>query len=80
MPHTPTPGWDELYDSASRGLLLAGNGGQVLRAQARLCRWLGFALGELQERRCIDRLTIGGRISWQTHLQPLVQIEGEHAS
>lgn len=80
MDTSPLPGADGLYDEAPCGLLVAAPDGTVLRANATLCRWLGCQpdalVGQL---RFPDLLTMGGRIFWQTHLQPLLRIQGSVA-
>jgi sigma-B regulation protein RsbU (phosphoserine phosphatase) len=69
-----------LYDSAPCGLLLARHDGRIVRVNAALCRWLGYESHELMEpRRLQDLLTMGGRIFHQTHLQPLLRMQGSVA-
>lgn len=63
-------------DQAACGLLRIDPYGLILRANAMACDWLGYARGELQGRKLQDLLTIGGRIFHQTHLAPLLQIQG----
>jgi sigma-B regulation protein RsbU (phosphoserine phosphatase) len=72
-----TAGVDERYERAPCGLLSCEASGAVREANATLCRWLGYAPGELVgARRFQDLLTVGGRIFHQTHWMPLLQIQG----
>ncbi len=70
----------ELYHQAPCGLLLAGSDGLILSANATACRWLGYEAAELEQRlRFSDLLTVGGRIFHQTHLAPLLRMQGSVA-
>jgi sigma-B regulation protein RsbU (phosphoserine phosphatase) len=80
MDETPLPGADQLYDAAPCGLLLVANDGRVLDANATLCRWLRYDKRDVAGKlRLHDLLSVGGRIFFQTHLQPLLRIQGSVA-
>jgi phosphoserine phosphatase RsbU/P len=74
------PGADALYDAAPCGLLLADVDGRLLGANATACRWLRHDCDALVGKlRFQDLLTMGGRIFHQTHIQPLLRIQGSVA-
>jgi signal transduction histidine kinase/ActR/RegA family two-component response regulator len=74
------PDDDALYQRAPCGLLLADASGLILRANATLCRWLGYSSGALLGKvRIQDRLTVGARVFHQTHCLPLLQMQGSVA-
>jgi len=74
------PGPLELYEEAPCGLVLADGGGALLHANATFCRWLGYSRDELVAGlRLQDLLTMGGRIFHQTHLAPLLRMQGSVA-
>lgn len=74
------PGAEELYESAPCGLLVTELDGQVLATNAMLCNWLRCPREELVARkRFQDLLTVGGRMFWHTHLQPLLQMQSSVA-
>jgi sigma-B regulation protein RsbU (phosphoserine phosphatase) len=80
MPVPPTPGVDELYDAAPCALLVAAPDGTLMQVNATLCHWLHYQRDELVGRlRFQDLLTMGGRIFWQTHLQPLLRMQASVA-
>jgi sigma-B regulation protein RsbU (phosphoserine phosphatase) len=80
MDATPIPGADQLYEAAPCGLLLAAGDGAILHANATLCGWLRYKPQDLAGKlRFQDLLSVGGRIFWQTHLQPLLRIQGSVA-
>ncbi|TFW25747.1 PAS domain-containing sensor histidine kinase [Massilia arenosa] len=68
------------YDRAPAGLLVATPEGRILDVNSTLCAWLGYSRGELLECRGMSMLlTIGGRLFHQTHLAPLLQMQGSVA-
>lgn len=80
MDTSPLPGPEVLYESAPCGLLLASATGEVLQVNRTLCRWLGYEPADLVGRkRFQDLLTMGGRIFHQTHLAPLLRMQGSVA-
>lgn len=74
------PADDRLYQDAPCGLLLTDAGGTILRANATLCRWLGYSSAALTGKvRIQDFLTVGARLFHQTHCLPILQIQGSVA-
>jgi phosphoserine phosphatase RsbU/P len=69
----------ELYDTAPCGLVLAGADGRLVRVNDTICRWLSQPAEELLRLRFQDLLTMGGRIFYQTHLAPLLRMQGSVA-
>jgi sigma-B regulation protein RsbU (phosphoserine phosphatase) len=66
-------------DLAPCGLLRTDALGTIDRVNATFCEWTGYRREDLVGRRFSDLLTVGGRIFHQTHLVPLVQIQGSVA-
>ena len=80
MPADPPPGADALYEHAPCGLLVAAADGTLLRVNETLCRWTGYEAAQLLAgMRLPELLTMGGRIFYQTHLQPLLRIQSSVA-
>ena len=80
MTSPPLPAGEALYREAPCGLLLAASDGRLLCVNEILCRWLQTPREELVGRvRLQDLLTMGGRIFYQTHLQPLLRIQASVA-
>jgi PAS domain S-box-containing protein len=76
----PLPGNELLFDSAACGLLLTDTNGLIRRVNTTFCRWLGFDAEQLVgKRRVQDLFTMGGRLFHQTHLVPLLQMQGSVA-
>ena len=75
----PLPDARAALEDAPCGLLQADSDGLILWANRTFCRWLGFELRDLAERRVQDLLTMGGRIFHQTHWLPLLHMQGSLA-
>lgn len=58
------------------GLLTIDMRGNVLAVNDTLCRWLDYEQQDLVQIQLRQLLTIGGRLFHQTHLTPLLQMQG----
>lgn len=58
------------------GVLTSDVKGAVLAANDTLAGWLGYTLDELRSRRVGELLAVGSRLFHQTHLAPLLQMQG----
>jgi phosphoserine phosphatase RsbU/P len=79
MPASGCPETQQLYDAAACGLMLADLGGRLLRVNGTICRWLRLQPDQLLAMKFQDLLTVGGRIFYQTHIGPLLRIQGSVA-
>ncbi|MFB9318023.1 PP2C family protein-serine/threonine phosphatase [Cryptosporangium minutisporangium] len=69
---------EDLYDNAPCGYLSTLLDGRIAKVNATLLRWLGYTRDELVGRRAFaDLLTIGGRMFNETHVAPLLQMQGQ---
>ncbi|HEX3634402.1 MAG TPA: PAS domain S-box protein, partial [Paraburkholderia sp.] len=76
----PLPSADALFEHAACGLLLAASDGRILRVNATFCGWLGYEAAALAPTKHIqDLLTAGGKVFYQTHWSPLLQMQGSVA-
>ncbi|WP_426102231.1 hybrid sensor histidine kinase/response regulator [Massilia sp. TSP1-1-2] len=74
------PDSDALFEYAACGLVVTDAYGKILRVNHTFCAWLGFAAADLVgQRRLQDLFTIGGKVFHQTHLAPLLQMQGSVA-
>ncbi|SFV14472.1 hybrid sensor histidine kinase/response regulator [Pseudoduganella namucuonensis] len=68
------------WHRAPCGLLVAAADGAILRVNEAFCRWLGYSEHELVgAMRFPQLLPMGARVFHQTHLIPLLQIQGSVA-
>jgi phosphoserine phosphatase RsbU/P len=76
-PAVPEETAEELYEHAPCGYVSTSPEGEVTRINTTLLRWLGYdreqVVGVL---RFADLLTVGGRIYCETHLFPLLRMQG----
>src|ERR1700757_2515580 len=76
----PLPSADVLFEHAACGLLVTDTDGGILRVNATFCGWLGYQALELATTKGIqDLLTTGGKVFYQTHWAPLLQMQGSVA-
>ena len=65
-----------LYEHASCALLVTTTTGLILQVNQTFCSWLGYASVELVGvSRLQELLTVGGRIFYQTHWLPLLELQ-----
>lgn len=69
---------DELYEHAPCGYLsVAGDDGRIVRVNATLLSWTGHTREQLVgQRRFTDLLPAGARIYYETHVVPLLHMQG----
>jgi signal transduction histidine kinase len=68
---------EELYENAPCGYLSTLPDGTIVRVNQTLLGWLGCARAELvEQRRFQDLLTVPGRVYCETHLAPLLRMQG----
>ena len=67
---------EELYEEAPCGYLSATPEGNIERVNATLLRWTGYAREEVLGRSFTSLLSAGGRVYFETHLRPMLQMQG----
>jgi phosphoserine phosphatase RsbU/P len=68
----------ELYEDAPCGHLSTLPGGTIVKVNARLLDWLGYTRDDLVGvRRFTDLLTAGARVYHETHVSPLLFMQGQ---
>nr|WP_301005376.1 ATP-binding protein [Lunatimonas sp.] len=67
-----------MYQNAPFGYLSIRTGGVVVNSNTTLLKWLDYDRAEIIHQKSIqDLLTIGGKIYLETHVFPLLQMQGE---
>ncbi|PRY84643.1 ATP-binding protein [Mongoliibacter ruber] len=70
--------YNELFHQAPCGYLSLDKKGVITKANLTLCNWLGYSPIELQGLFTFqDLLSVGGKIYFETHFLPLLQLEGQ---
>jgi sigma-B regulation protein RsbU (phosphoserine phosphatase) len=68
--------FEDFFANALCGFLTTNTKGEILRGNSRLAKWLGCATEDLKGMRFPELLTIGGKIYCETHLFPLLRMQG----
>ncbi|HEX3767372.1 MAG TPA: PAS domain-containing sensor histidine kinase [Puia sp.] len=67
---------EDFFEHPLCGFLTADPGGRIKRANHSIASWIGCKPEELIGRRFSDLLTMGGKIYYETHLWPLLRMQG----
>jgi len=73
---TPVEDLEDLYETAPCGYVSISPDGRIVKANATLADWIGTTAGELVGASLHDILGFGGRIAYETHLAPLLRMQG----
>jgi sigma-B regulation protein RsbU (phosphoserine phosphatase) len=72
----PTEDLEDLYENAPCGYLSLSPEGRVVKANKTLADWIGTSPDTLLGKPFHTMLTFGGRIAYETHLAPLLRLQG----
>lgn len=68
--------FEDFFETALCGFVIADTQGFILRANKKIAGWLNHSTDELKGKRFSDLLGIGSKIYYETHLRPLLRIQG----
>jgi phosphoserine phosphatase RsbU/P len=68
--------FQDLYENAPCGYLSLRPDGRIDRANKTLLEWTGYAADDLASMRLSDLLNMAGRIFFETHVSPLLRMQG----
>src|ERR671933_2689205 len=66
----------DLYENAPCGYLSTLPGGEIVKVNHTFCAWTGRPPEEVLGARFQDLLSTGGRVFYETHLRPLLRMQG----
>jgi len=72
----PTEDLADLYENAPCGYVSLAPDGRIVKLNRTLADWLGGTQEELLSRPIHELLSFGGRIAFETHLAPLLRLQG----
>lgn len=75
-PEAPVEDLADLYENAPCGYLSLSPDGRIVKLNRRLAGWLGWEAEDVVGKPIHDLLSFGGRIAFETHLAPLLRIQG----
>ena len=68
--------FESFFERSLSGFLIADAQGIIIRSNTRLANWFNVKPADLSGKRFSDLLTIGGKIYYETHLWPLLRMQG----
>ncbi|KFF23194.1 PAS domain-containing sensor histidine kinase [Chryseobacterium vrystaatense] len=68
--------FDDFFESSLCGFVIADGNGKITRINMCVARWLNSSPDQLTGKRISDLLSVGSRIYFETHLWPLLRIQG----
>jgi phosphoserine phosphatase RsbU/P len=71
-----TKDYRDLFENAPCGYLTIGPDGRITKANATLAAWTGFETDKFVGRRLHQFLNMAGRIYYETHIAPLLRMQG----
>jgi phosphoserine phosphatase RsbU/P len=76
-PRPPLPGdFEDFFENSLCGFLTTNTKVEILRGNSRIANWLGYSTEDLKGIRFSELLTVGGKIYCETHLLPLLRMQG----
>lgn len=68
--------FEDFFEQSLCGFVIANGQGMILRNNAKVCEWVGCPDGHLKGKRFSELLTIGSKVYYETHLWPLLRMQG----
>ncbi|WP_129794459.1 PAS domain-containing sensor histidine kinase [Sphingosinicella sp. CPCC 101087] len=72
----PTEDLADLYENAPCGYVSLSPDARIVKVNRTLADWLGISAVQLLGRPIFELLSFGGRIAYETHLAPLLRLQG----
>src|SRR3954471_7753012 len=72
----PIDEYKDLFENAPCGYLTIGPDGRISKVNATLEAWTGFSADKLIGQRLHQFLNMAGRIYFETHIAPLLRMQG----
>jgi sigma-B regulation protein RsbU (phosphoserine phosphatase) len=72
----PIDDYRDLFENAPCGYLTLGSDGRITKVNATLSAWTGFEADKLVGQRLHQFLNVAGRIYYETHIAPLLRMQG----
>lgn len=66
----------DFFENALSGFAIADPQGQLIKVNSTLLSWLGCRQEDIKGKRISDLLSVGGKIYYETHLWPLLRMQG----
>lgn len=67
---------NEFFEQSFSGFLIADAKNRIIRSNKRVSDWMGISPDEVKGKKFSDLLSIGSKIYFETHLSPLLKLQG----
>jgi phosphoserine phosphatase RsbU/P len=71
-----SPDFEDLFENAPCGYLVLAPDGRIARVNRTLCGWTGYSHADFVGKRVHQFLNMAGRIYYETHIAPLLRMQG----
>ena len=68
--------FEDLFENAPCGYLVLSSDGRIVRVNRTLCSWTGYSQSHFAGKRVHQFLNMAGRIYYETHIAPLLRMQG----
>src|ERR1700735_894887 len=72
----PIDEYRDLFENAPCGFVTIGSDGRITKVNATIVAWTGFEADQFVGRRLHQFLNMAGRIYYETHIAPLLRMQG----
>ena len=69
-------GFEDLFENAPCGYLVFSTDGRIAKVNQTLCTWTGYSHSDFVGKRLHQFLNMAGRIYYETHIAPLLRMQG----
>lgn len=74
--HQLQESFEDFFEKSLCGFIIANAKGIIIRGNEKVIQWTGYSTEELKSKRFSDLLSIGGKVYYETHLSPLLRMQG----
>jgi len=74
--HQLNESFEDFFEKSLCGFIITNANGIIIRGNEKVIQWSGYSNEELKNKRFSDLLSIGGKIYYETHLFPLLRMQG----
>ena len=68
--------FEDFFENSLCGFIIADSKGFIIRANSKIAGWMGCSPNDINGKKISDLLSIGGKIYYETHLAPLLGLQG----
>jgi sigma-B regulation protein RsbU (phosphoserine phosphatase) len=76
VPDPASEGFEDLFENAPCGYLVLASDGRIAKVNETLCSWTGHTHDQFVGKRVHQFLNMAGRIYYETHIAPLLRMQG----